>query len=284
MPTRARKEVYFKKLRELLDTHNKCFLVFADNVGSKLMSDVRVALRGTATVCMGKNTMMRKVILDYCEENPGSKWSAMSEHIVGNVGFIFVKDDMGAVQEVVENFVVPAPAKAGLLANCDVTVPAGPTGCDPSQTNYFQVMEIPTKIQRGQIEITNDVHLITTGDRVSAGQAALLNKLDIRPFSFGLIIRKVYDNGAVYDAKVLSLTDDVLISKFMSGVNRVAAVSLELGYPTLASIPHSLCNAFRHLLAVCMHEKVDYTFEKGAESITFLKSLAPKKEEAPAAE
>ncbi|CAN0282083.1 unnamed protein product, partial [Hapterophycus canaliculatus] len=34
----------------------------ADNVGSNQMAKIRFALRGSATVLMGKNTMMRKVI------------------------------------------------------------------------------------------------------------------------------------------------------------------------------------------------------------------------------
>lgn len=34
---------------------------------------------------------------------------------------------------------VGAPARVGLVAPVDVTVPAGNTGLDPSQTNFFQV-------------------------------------------------------------------------------------------------------------------------------------------------
>lgn len=35
---------------------------------------------------------------------------------------------------------VGAPARVGLVAPVDVTVPAGNTGLDPSQTNFFQVI------------------------------------------------------------------------------------------------------------------------------------------------
>ena len=35
---------------------------------------------------------------------------------------------------------VGAPARVGLVAPVDVTVPAGNTGLDPSQTNFFQVL------------------------------------------------------------------------------------------------------------------------------------------------
>lgn len=43
----------------------------ADNVGSSQMAKIRFALRGTATVLMGKNTMIRKIISTYVKDHPG---------------------------------------------------------------------------------------------------------------------------------------------------------------------------------------------------------------------
>lgn len=43
----------------------------ADNVGSNQLAKIRFALRGTATVLMGKNTMMRKIISIYIKDHPG---------------------------------------------------------------------------------------------------------------------------------------------------------------------------------------------------------------------
>ena len=41
---------------------------------------------------------------------------------------------------------------------------------------------------------------------------------------------------------VLDITDDDLCARFMGGVRNVAAISLQIGYPTLASAPHSIVN------------------------------------------
>ena len=59
---------YFEKLTTLLDEYPKCFIVGADNVGSKQMQEIRIALRGKAVVLMGKNTMMRKAIRGHLEQ------------------------------------------------------------------------------------------------------------------------------------------------------------------------------------------------------------------------
>merc|ERR1712194_150815 len=122
-------------------------------------------------------------------------------------------------------------------------------------------MGIATKITKGQIEMTNDTHLINAGEKVTASQAALLQKLDIEPFTYGLVLKAVYDHGSVFDAKVLDITPDVLANKFTSALSILASLSLSLGYPTQASVPHSIANAFKAVLAVTLGcEK--YTFDK----------------------
>lgn len=50
-------------------------------------------------------------------------------------------------------FQVPAAARAGAIAPCDVTVPAQNTGLGPEKTSFFQALGITTKISRGTIEI-----------------------------------------------------------------------------------------------------------------------------------
>lgn len=46
---------------------------------------------------------------------------------------------------------LPTEARVGVLSPVDYTVPAGPTGLDPSQINFFHALNISTKINKGQI-------------------------------------------------------------------------------------------------------------------------------------
>uniref|UniRef100_A0A8C6SNM0 Large ribosomal subunit protein uL10 n=1 Tax=Neogobius melanostomus TaxID=47308 RepID=A0A8C6SNM0_9GOBI len=171
-------------------------------------------------------------------------------HIKGNVGFVFTKEDLTEVRDMLLANKVPAAARAGGIAPCDVMVPAQNTGLGPEKTSFFQALGITTKISRGTIEILSDVGLIKTGDKVSASEATLLNMLNISPFSFGLIIQQVYDNGSVYSPEVLDITEESLHTKFLEGVRNVARVCLEIGYPTPASIPHSIINGYKRVLAI----------------------------------
>lgn len=262
MPLSAeRKAEYFEHMKELMSTYAKCFVVDIDNVGSMQLQQTRLSLRGTAEVLMGKNTMMRKCIREFMEENPDSPIGQLEDCCRGNVGFVFTNGDLGDIRGVLESNVRPAPAKVGSVAPIDVIVPKGPTGCDPGQTAFFQTLQISTKITRGQIEMTNDTHLINAGDKVTASEAALLQKLNIEPFTYGMVLKKVYDSGSLFDAKVLDITDDVLAAKFISALNTISKLSLALNMPTAASVTHSVANAFKAILAVTV-ELDNYTFDK----------------------
>ena len=126
------------------------------------------------------------------------------------------------------------------------------------RSTAFQALSIPTKISRGTIEIVSDVALIAVGDKVGASESTLLNLLNISPFSYGLVVENVYDDGSVFSPKVLDITDEDLKSTFMAGVANIAAVSLAIGYPTAASAPHSTANGLKNLMAIAA--ETDITF------------------------
>ena len=266
----ARKVEYFERMKELMSTYNKAFIVGIDNVGSSQLQVTRKALRGKAEMLMGKNTMMRKIIAEYVEENPGSPVEKLSEVCRGNVGFVFTNDDLGDVRKILESNTRPAPAKVGAIAPSKVIVPKGGTGCDPGQTAFFQTLQIATKIARGQIEMVNDTELIQEGEKVTASQAALLQKLNIEPFTYGMVLKAVYDGGSLFDAKVLDITVVVLTSKFCVDLGVIASLSLVMGIPTEASVPHSFVNAYKAVLAITI-DLENYSFDKADEVKEYLK-------------
>jgi large subunit ribosomal protein LP0 len=258
---------YFMKLIQLLDEYPKCFLVGADNVGSKQMQQIRISLRGKAVVLMGKNTMIKKAIRGRLDHNPALE--KLVPHIRGNIGFVFTNENLTDIRDLLLANKKRAPAKAGALAPLDVTIPAQNTGMGPEKTSFFQALSIPTKISKGTIEIVNDVHLIKGGDRVGASEATLLNMLNISPFTYGLVVEQVYEDGTVFSPAVLDITAEDLITTFLLGVANVAAVSLEIGYPTMASAPHSIANGFKDLLA--MAAVTDVVFKEAETLKEYLK-------------
>ncbi|ORX95633.1 hypothetical protein K493DRAFT_337268 [Basidiobolus meristosporus CBS 931.73] len=257
-----KKTQYFKKLQNLLETYNSIFIVTVDNVGSNQMHQIRQMIRGEGVILMGKNTMVRRALKVLLDVNPN--YEKLLPFVKGNVGFVFTNCDLKDIRTKILSNRVAAPAKAGALAPVDVVIPAGNTGMEPGKTSFFQALGVPTKITRGTIEIINDVHLVKSGSKVGPSEATLLNMLNISPFTYGMDVVQVYDNGTCFSSEVLDITDEALMEHFMSGVQNVAALSLQIGFPTVASVPHLLINNYKNLLAISV--ATEYTFD-GSEKI-----------------
>lgn len=260
--TRDKKVQYFTKLRELLEEYKSIFIVGVDNVSSQQMHEIRKALRGDATVLMGKNTMVRRAIRGFLSELP--EYEKLLPFVKGNVGFIFTNGDLKSIRDVVTSNVVAAPARAGAIAPKDVWIPAGNTGMEPGKTSFFQALGVPTKIARGTIEIVSDVKVVEKDVRVGPSEATLLNMLNISPFTYGMSVIQVYDNGQVFPASILDITDEELVGHFVSAINTIASISLVVGYPTVPAVGHSVVNHYKNVLALSI--ATDYTFE-GSEAI-----------------
>ncbi|TYH89974.1 hypothetical protein ES332_A13G019000v1 [Gossypium tomentosum] len=258
-PSKADKKIaYDAKLCQLLDEYTQILIAAADNVGSNQLQNIRKGLRGDSVVLMGKNTMMKRSVRMHAEKTGNQAFLNLIPLLQGNVGLIFTKGDLKEVSEEVAKYKVGAPARVGLVAPIDVVVPPGNTGLDPSQTSFFQVLNISTKINKGTVEIITPVELIKKGDKVGSSEAALLAKLGIRPFSYGLVLLSVYDNGSVFSPEVLDLTEEDLIEKFATGVSMVTALSLAISYPTLAAAPHMFINVYKNVLSVAV--ATEYSF------------------------
>jgi len=253
-----RKQNFKITLEKLLSNYARMFVVELDNVTSNQMHQVRMAMRGKAEMFVGKNTMVRFVIKKFGEEHKNQALFALADELEGNVALIFTNEDLRDIRPIILANRKEAPARVGSIAQRTVIVPAGPTGLEPTQTSFFQALQIPTKINKGAVEIMSDVTILTEGHKCGASQVALLNKLNIRPFSYGLVIRKLYDDGSVLTPSILDISKDDVKDILVSAIQNIAAVGLATGIPNKASFPHILADAFKNLLAVAVETSYDF--------------------------
>merc|ERR1712072_1143752 len=149
---------------------------------------------------------------------------------------------------------VAAPARAGAVAPADVYIPAGNTGMEPGKTSFFQALGVPTKIARGTIEITTDLKLVEAGAKVGASEATLLNMLNISPFTYGMKVQQVYEEGQSFSPDVLDVEESQLLKALSSAIATITTISL-----TLPSVIHSLINGYKKVISVAL--EIDYSWE-----------------------
>jgi len=247
---------YFDKLKGLLEAYHSIFIVTVDNVSSQQMHEIRQALRGDGVVLMGKNTMVRRALKTFLTDSP--EYERLLPFVKGNVGFVFTNGELKEIRDRILANKVAAPARAGAVAPIDVWVPAGNTGMEPGKTSFFQALGVPTKIARGTIEITTDLRLVQGGAKVGASEATLLNMLNISPFTYGMGITQVYDQGNAFPPHVLDIAEEQLLASFASAIATITCVSLAIDFPTLPSIIHSLVNSYKKALAVAIETEYSW--------------------------
>jgi large subunit ribosomal protein LP0 len=252
----ANKAGYFDKLKGLLEEYKSIFIVGVDNVSSQQMHEIRHALRGEGVVLMGKNTMVRRAVKGFIADSP--EYERLLPFVKGNVGFVFTNGDLKVIRDKILANKVAAPARAGAVAPADVYVPAGNTGMEPGKTSFFQALGVPTKIARGTIEITTDLKLVEAGTKVGASEATLLNMLNISPFTYGMGITQVYDQGNTFPPSVLDIEESQLLKAFSSAITTIAAISLAANFPTLPSVMHSVVNSYKKVLAVAVQTEYSW--------------------------
>lgn len=240
-------------LEECLATYKKALIVNADNVSSNQMHQIRAALRANnATMIMGKNTLMKSLIRKSVKRTGNDTQERLADLLKLNVGIVFTNGDLKTTRDVLLANRVDAPARSGAMAPLDVFVPAGPTGLEPTQTAFFQALNINTKITKGAVEIVADTQVIWKDTRVTPGAAVLLKKLNIMPFSYGLVLVSVYDNGAVMAPEVLDISSEDVGGAMQEAIKNVAALSMATNQLNKASFVHVLMGAYKRVCSLAV--------------------------------
>lgn len=157
---------------ELFGTHKQIILANFTNVGSSQIQQIRKTLRAyNGTLVIAKNvtyfitqTLIKKIIRLRVEgiqddefkhlEQLGGKvpeLKILTPVLKDKIALIFCDAPVYVLKQKIEANKVPTEARVGALSPIDFAVPAGPTGLDPSQINFFHALNISTKIVKGQI-------------------------------------------------------------------------------------------------------------------------------------
>lgn len=227
---RIKKENYWNRLQVVAQKYKNVLFVDANMVSSSQIAKIRSQLREiNAYMIMGKNTLMKAALSavnrepeegdsDYEERKDtfvrNDNIDKIISQLKGNTNLIFTNGDLIEIKKILDDNSRASAAKAGMIAPWAVTIPAGPTGLDPKQTSFFQTLQIKSQIKKGAIEIISEKEVLVAGQKVGGTEALLLDKLKIYPFSYKMEVKKILQDGAIVDAKVLNITSNDILAKF----------------------------------------------------------------------
>lgn len=110
----------------------------------------------------------------------------------------------------------------------------------------------------------------------------MCKKLNIIPFEYSMNFLSVMKNGTVIPQQALQIDQQQIIDSFKSTVQAFTGLSLQANLPNKISVPHTIKNTFKNLMAVGM--SADYQFEQLVKAVNASKNAASVKVEQPKAQ
>jgi large subunit ribosomal protein LP0 len=281
MPKSDNKEKIFTKIYDFLGRYRQILVCEIKDLPADMVHKIRKLLRDiNSEVVCGKTTVMTRAINDYIEGKNGARLA--SHHtkeglkavvdVINNMQtmLIFTNEELGKITEITSKFVVEKQAKTGAISPIEVTLKAGPTGMDSSQIEYFQALNIRTKVVKNQLEIVADTKILAIGQKITMSEINLMKKFNIKPYKHQVQVQHIYMNGKLYDSGILKITNDYMKERVTQGIRNIAAFGLATGVSNRASAPHVVSNAFRNILGLSFATGVEIAQAKG-----FLTSASP---------
>ena len=261
MPKKDNKVHVYEKTQEFFKKYKNIVIADVKDISTDKIQKIRheiVSLSETETLC-GKTTVIAKSLHDMIKDSknlpkhlPKKQLEDFIEAMPGiHLLLILTNKDIGEISSITSKYIIEKQAKPGQFSPVEIIIPAGPTGMDSSQIDYFQALKIPTKVMRNQLEITTATKILTVGQKITLSEINLMKKFNIKPYKHQMKIKKLLLNGKLYGEEILKVTDDYMKTKLEQGIKNILGFSLASHVPTQASAHHIVANAFSFQKYLC---------------------------------
>jgi large subunit ribosomal protein LP0 len=193
--------------------YERLFIVDVTDVPTQHISNLREDLGSRGVLDMGKNTIVKKALRDYIKNN-GEKASGIApllDLLCGNVGVLFTNMFIDELETILAQHFALTYLKENEIAKENIILKKQITNTVPysRDLNLFHKLKIPTKINKGYVNISQDFEIIKAGRKVNATEASLLQVLGLKPCKRRIEITCAYEYGTFYLPSELEKTIDL---------------------------------------------------------------------------
>ncbi len=249
-------------------------IISIENLPTAQFQQIKKKLRGKADVMVTKLNYIRRAL----EQIPDLK--QLEEYAQGPVGVIISDENPFKLFNFLKKNRSKAYAKAGMIAEQDIIVPAGETDIPVGPTlSELKMAKIDCRIDKGKIVVSKDSVVAKAGEEITPTVASALAKLDIKPFEIGLKLKAVYEDGVIYTPDVLDIDEEETMNNLQNAVRKALNLAVNAGYPTKQSITFMIQEAFRKALNLSVNagiynkKSIELLLQKAAVQANALKSI-----------
>lgn len=195
----------FNLVQEAADQYQFIHVFAVDNMRNSYLKDVRAQFAETGRIFFGKTKVMAKALGHTPEEEHLANLHKLTPYLSGDVGLLFTNQPAEEVLDFFDSYTQTDFARAGVVANRTITVPAGvvysragqvpqsddapiPHSVEPTLRQWG----MPTKLVRGKIMLDDPHEVCREGKELNSHQTALLKMFSVTMAEFKIHIRAYY--------------------------------------------------------------------------------------------
>ncbi|MCZ7397277.1 MAG: 50S ribosomal protein L10 [Candidatus Methanoperedens sp.] len=226
-------------IKKLMTSYSAVGIVGVHGIPSNQLQVMRKNLRGKADIKMCRNSLLFRAL-----DTSSDDIKKLGKYVEDQTALLFTNENPFKLHKLLEKGKTPSPIKAGAIAPKDIIVQKGPTSFPPGPiVGELSGSGIPAGIEGGKVVIRETKTVAKKGDVVDAKLASILARLDIFPIELGLDLRAVYENGMLYESRLLAVDETKYMSDLTLAVQRAFNLSINSAYPAKATISALLTKA-----------------------------------------
>lgn len=226
-----------------------------ENLPAAQLQKMRAQLRDTVVIKMSKRRIMKFAFDKAKDSKPGLE--KLIEHLKGMPALLFTKDNPFTLYKILQKNKSSAPAKAGQIAPRDLVIPAGPTAFAPGPIiGELGMLGIKTGVENGKIAVKEDKIVAKEGEVIKQKVAELLIRFNINPMEIGLDLTAAYENGTIFDKKVLHIDEKEYEQNITDAAVSAVNLAVEIGYPIKEIIELMISKAHSDAKAVALEREI----------------------------
>jgi len=228
-----------EEIKKNLKSYSSIGVVGIRGIPSNQLQMMRKSLRGIADLKLCRNSLIDRAL-----NESSSDIQKINKYVEDQTALLFTNENPFKLQRILQQGKTSAPIKAGAVSPKDIVVEKGPTSFPPGPiVGELTGAGIAAGIEGGKVVIRQTKTVAKKGDVVDAKLASILSRLDIHPMELGLDLRAVYQNGMIYESKILSVDETVYKNNLTLAVQHAFNLSVNSAYPAKATIRTLLTKA-----------------------------------------
>ncbi|MFC1733002.1 50S ribosomal protein L10 [candidate division KSB1 bacterium] len=222
------KKKVVKEFADLISQYPIIGAVNMENMPAPQLQRMRALLREKVVLRMTKRRLMTLAIEMAKDKKKGVE--QLLPYLRGMPAMIFTKENPFSLSKTIRKNKSPAPAKAGQTAPNDVVVKAGPTPFAPGPViGELGAVGIKTGVEGGKVAIKADSVVVKEGEVIKPEVASILTRLGIEPMEVGLDLVAVYEDGIIYDKKILNVDEEEYLANILQAHQWSFNLAIETG-------------------------------------------------------